>query len=121
MELESMSSGKVRICTWAKIDFTVQSDGKNTRNPCKGNGLELVSEEKHPYLLLSLQGASELLNRSLLSLSRSSHARPVGVTAPILLQCPTKHQLPSSSRDRSQLNKNDRNGSRKCEDALRRE
>ena len=97
--VDSMSSGKVGVCMQAKIDLAVQSDGKNTRNLYKGNILELVSEEKHPHLLLSLKGASKLINSSLLSTSHSSHARQVSVTAPVLLQCTTKHWLPSSSWD----------------------
>lgn len=45
--VESLSSGKVGIYTQAKIDLAVWPDGKNTKNLCKGNILELVSEEKH--------------------------------------------------------------------------
>jgi len=30
---------------------------KDTRNLCKRNSIELVSEEKHPHLLLCLKGA----------------------------------------------------------------
>lgn len=97
--VESMSSGKVGICIQAKIDLAVRPDGKNTRNLCKGNILELVSEEKHPCLLFSLKGASKLFNSSLLSINHSSLARQVSVTAPVLLLRTTKRWLPSSTWD----------------------
>lgn len=81
--MEFMSSRKVTICQ-TKTDLTVQSDEKTTRSLCKGNVLELVSEEKHPHWLLSLQGASKLFSSPLLSVSHSSHARQVSVTGPVL-------------------------------------